>query len=86
MNGSVGKKLDFCLKITGDCLARIKVFDARGEPLLKFAKDYFSDAGHYARNGKKATALEAVAYAHGFIDALILLGFAEIPGYHLKRA
>ena len=52
--------------------------------LLKFAKDYYNDEKQYAEKGDYVTALEAIAYAHGFIDAGVLAGYFEIGGYHLK--
>jgi hypothetical protein len=78
------KKLEFCLRKTKECLDSLSVTDARAEPLLRFARDYYGDALHY-RESDPETALEAVAYAHGFIDAAVLLGFAEIKGYHLQK-
>ncbi|MBI4214890.1 DUF357 domain-containing protein [archaeon] len=78
-------KLEYCLNATGECIKKIQLLSKKGEVLLKFAKDYYSDALHYAAKGDAETALEAAAYAHGFIDSLVLLGLAEIKGYHLKR-
>jgi hypothetical protein len=75
-------KLDYCLKITGDCLKRMKVKKG-GEELARFAKDYYNDALYYKEKDPE-TALEAVAYAHGFIDAGVLCGLIGIEGYHLK--
>ncbi|MBI1973828.1 DUF357 domain-containing protein [Candidatus Micrarchaeota archaeon] len=86
MSEGTRRKLEFCMAATKECLDSIRLVDKRGNALLRFAKDYFSDAQHYAKKGNEATALEAAAYAHGFIDSLVLLGFAEIPGYHLKKS
>ncbi len=77
-------KLEFCLNETKKALERIRVLDEKAEELLKFARDYYNDAVHY-KEADPATSLEAVAYAHGFIDACVLLGLAEIPGYHLTK-
>jgi hypothetical protein len=77
-------KLQYCMKATNDCLSKMKVVDENGEILRKFAQDYYNDAVHYLFKDPE-TALEAVAYAHGFIDAGVLLGYLEIPGYHLKE-
>lgn len=77
-------KLGFCLKITKDCLGKAKA-TGDGKILLKFATDYFNDALYY-ENKDSETALEAVAYAHGFIDAGVLLGLIKIPKYHLQKA
>ena len=75
-------KLSCCLEITGGCLKGLKVKKG-GEILAKFAKDYYNDALYY-RERDPETALEAVAYAHGFIDAGILCGLLDIKDYHLK--
>ena len=79
-------KLEFCLETTEKCLKDLRVIDERACELIKFAQDYYNDAVHYKEKGDMDTALEAVAYAHGFIDAAVLLGLVEISGYHLKCA
>ena len=75
-------KLSCCLEITGNCLKQLKVRKG-GELLAKFAKDYYNDALYYKKKDPE-TALEAVAYAHGFIDAGIIAGLLDIKDYHLK--
>lgn len=75
-------KLSCCLEITGNCLKQLKV-KRGGEILAKFARDYYNDALYYKEKDPE-TALEAVAYAHGFIDAGILAGLLDIKEYHLK--
>jgi len=75
-------KLSCCLEITGNCLKQLKVKKG-GEILARFAKDYYNDALYYKEKDPE-TALEAVAYAHGFIDAGILCGLLDIKDYHLK--
>ena len=80
------KKLEFCISETDLCLRSLVVKDPRAEILIKFARDYFSDALHYRKKEVYDTALEATAYAHGFIDAGVLLGLIEIPGYHLEKS
>jgi len=78
-------KYEYCEKITKDCLEKVEVLDDKGQTLLKFAKDYYNDALHYKEKDDEETALEAVAYAHGFIDAGVLLGHLKIEGYHLDK-
>jgi len=75
-------KLSCCIEITGGCLKKLKVRKG-GEMLAKFAKDYYNDALYY-KDRDPETALEAVAYAHGFIDAGIIAGLLDIKDYHLK--
>lgn len=70
------------MEITARCLREARA-DECGEVLLRFARDYFSDAQYYAEKDAE-TALEAVSYAHGLLDAGVLLGHIRIPGYHLK--
>lgn len=76
-------KLERCMEITKSCLEKAVTKNENGEELLRFAKDYYKDAEYYSSKDPE-TALEAVSYAHGFIDAGVLLGFIEIPDYHLK--
>jgi hypothetical protein len=78
----MNKKLDFCLKETKRCLGSAIARGPDARQLLKFARDYYEDARYYEKRDPE-TALEAVAYAHGFIDAALLLGLVEIKGYHL---
>jgi hypothetical protein len=78
------EKLEFCLKKTKECLEKAKMRDDSAAPLMQFARDYYNDALYY-REKDPETALEAAAYAHGFIDAAVLLGLIEIPDYHLKK-
>ena len=78
------KKLNECIKITADCLEKARVKDEEGKLLLKWASDYYKDALYYSMK-EPETALEAVSYAHGFIDSGVLLGHIEIPKYHLKK-
>ena len=79
------EKYEMCLKITGEAIGKLKVVkkDQISETFLQFARDYIADAKHYAEKEDYATALEAIAYAHGFIDAGVLAGYFEIANYHL---
>ncbi len=80
------QKYELCLRITSEALEKLELIKDTelARTLLKFAKDYYEDAKHYASKGQYATALEAIAYAHGFVDAGVLSGLFHIPGYHLK--
>jgi len=83
---SAKEKYEYCLGITERIATKIKVLDhAKADKLLKFLKDYTRDAKHYAEKGDFDTALEAIAYAHGFIDAGVLTGVFRIDGYHLSE-
>ncbi|MFH0986688.1 MAG: DUF357 domain-containing protein [Candidatus Micrarchaeota archaeon] len=81
----IDKKIRYCMKITGDCLGKAEALDKQGALLMNWAKSYFSDAEFYLEKKDKETALEAVAYAHGFIDSGVLLGHIKIKGYYLER-
>ncbi len=79
------EKYELCLRITGEAMEKLRQVE-KGQvsgTFLQFARDYIADAKHYAEQGDYATALEAIAYAHGFIDAGVLAGYFEIEGYHL---
>ncbi|MEM0372502.1 MAG: DUF357 domain-containing protein [archaeon] len=78
-------KFDYCRKITEECIRKAEALDENGKTLLKWAKDYYNDAAYYSAKGDSETALEAVAYAHGFIDAGVLLGHLRIDNYHLEK-
>ncbi len=79
------KKYELCLRITSEARKALEVVQQNqvSETYLQFADDYITDANHYAEKGDYATALEAIAYAHGFIDAGVLAGYFKIEGYHL---
>ncbi|MBN3037076.1 MAG: DUF357 domain-containing protein [Candidatus Diapherotrites archaeon] len=80
------QKYELCLRLTEDALRKLEVVenDAVSKVFLRFARNYYDDAKHYASRGEYATALEAIAYAHGFIDAGVLAGKFLIDGYHLR--
>lgn len=79
------EKYELCLKITAEAIEKMEVVkkDQVSETYLQFIRDYTADAKHYAEKGDYATALEAIAYAHGFIDAGVLAGYFKIENYHL---
>lgn len=78
------KKLEQCIEITGKTLGKAKAKDKKGEKLIKFADDYYKDAEYYQKK-EPETALEAVSYAHGFLDSGVLLGHIQIPDYELRK-
>ncbi len=81
------EKYEYCLGITEKALRDMKVVDEKkARILLKWVEDYKKDAEYYFNRGDFATALEAIAYAHGFIDSAVLLGLVEIKDYHLEKA
>ena len=79
------EKYEYCLGITKDCIEKLEILDEKGKILLEWINNYYKDAEHYYTQGDEATALEAIAYAHGFIDAGVLLGHFKIENYHLKE-
>ena len=82
---TTNEKYEYCLGITKKALKDVKAADKQGELLLKWAKDYYKDAEYYSSKKDSNTALEAIAYAHGFIDAGVLLGHLKIKDYHLEE-
>ena len=79
------EKYEMCLRITSDALSKLVVVkeDGISERLLSFINDYVSDAKHFAEKKEWATALEAIAYAHGILDGGVLEERFKIDGYHL---
>ncbi len=79
------EKYEYCRRITKQTLDKAKALDKLGEELLEWARNYYNDAEHYYTKEDYATALEAVAYAHGFIDAGVISGHVEVKDYHLSK-
>lgn len=79
------EKYELCFRITREAIQNLEVVKKNkiSKTFLRFARDYIADAEHYAKQGDYATALEAIAYAHGFIDAGVLAGYFKINEYHL---
>lgn len=77
-------KLSRCIEITRNCLEKAETKTKEGEKLMKFAQDYYNDSLYYREKDPK-TSLEAVSYAHGFIDAGVILGHIQVPDYQLKK-
>ncbi len=79
------EKYEICKKITEDALSKLESDNSElANTYLDFIHRYVSDAEYYAKKNMYATALEAIAYAHGFIDAGVIAGVFKIPGYHLE--
>ncbi len=51
--------------------------EGKARQLLKMAKDYFSDAEHFERQGKLSLALAAFSYAHAWLDAGVRIGLLD---------
>lgn len=81
------QKYEQCLRITQEALEKLEVKEqcCLSQTYLEKTKNYIHDAKYYAKEGDYVTALEAIAYAHGFIDAGVLAGLFHIRGYHLKQ-
>ena len=73
------------MKITENCINKLELLDEKGKILQEWINNYYKDALHYAEKGDFVTALEAIAYAHGFIDSGVLLGLFKIENYHLEK-
>lgn len=84
---SAKDKYKYCLGITEAVAKKIEVIgdEEKAGKLLRFLEDYTRDAKHYAEKGDYDTALEAIAYAHGFIDAGVLAELFRVDGYHLPE-
>jgi len=83
---STKEKYEYCLKITESALSKVEVIKRKeADLLLKWVRDYKKDAEYYSEKMDFTTALEAIAYAHGFIDSAVLLGVVKIKDYHLQK-
>ncbi|MEM4222218.1 MAG: DUF357 domain-containing protein [archaeon] len=90
MKSDVLEKMEKCMVITEKALKNAKPLDDFGKIILKFAKDYFEDSKYYQAKSSEdpkhsITALEAVSYAHGLLDAGVLSGHISIKNYHLSK-
>ncbi len=56
---------------------RNRTLSEEAKKILDYASRYLSDAEYYAGEGRWPTALAAVSYCEGLLDALRLLGLAE---------
>ncbi len=77
-------KLEKCMEITEKALKKSEPKDEKGEKLLKFVENYYKDAEHYKSKKDRETALEAVSYAHGILDAGVLTKHIKTPNYLLN--
>ncbi len=82
----IKERFEFCFKLTTSALENIELINKTeaSKRILEFARDYYSDAQFFAKKEDYPTALEAIAYAHGLVDAGVIAGFFRIPGYHLE--
>lgn len=78
------RKLERCMEITEKCINKAKINNEKGERLMEFAENYAEDAEHY-KDEEPETALEAISYAHGFLDSGVILGHITIPDYQLEE-
>ncbi len=60
--------------------------DQRSRHILRLVRDYVSDAKYYLEQGDTFTALAAIAYAEGLLDALRWLGIVELDWKPLSQA
>lgn len=84
MTEKLNDKLEKCMEITEEALEKSSATDEEGEKLMEFIKNYYKDAKYYQSEGEKETALEAVSYAHGILDAGVLLKHIKTPNYILN--
>jgi len=77
-------KLERCMEITEEALEKSKAIDEEGKKLMEFINNYYKDAKYYKSKGEKETALEAISYAHGILDAGVLLKHIKTSNYILN--
>lgn len=78
-------KLDKCISITEECLEEAEAVDEKGEELMEFIQNYYKDSKYYRDQGKTATSLESISYAHGILDAGVLMKHIKILDYVLNE-
>ena len=64
-------------RVLGEVRSSKQALDERAGRVLEEAERYFMDAKHYFDKGDLATALSAVAYSEGLLDALRMMGLVE---------
>lgn len=67
------KRIEKYLKSTGEVLRKIDLREDKALPVLRRAEEYYNDAKYYVESGDLITALAAICYAEGLLDALRLL-------------
>ena len=59
-------------------LDSIEVTDEKANPVLDMCRRYVSDSRHFTENGDLRSALGAIEYAHGLIDACVGAGLVKV--------
>ena len=79
------ERLGRYMRLTEESLDRVRIaISARGtmfhvaEDMLKMAKDYFSDAGNFEKQGKRVDAFACLNYAYGWLDAGARMGLFDV--------
>ncbi len=73
------------MQLTEEALGMLRIAVSRqgtmyamAEDMLKMAKDYFSDAMHFIKEGRKVDAFACLNYAYGWIDAGARMGIFDV--------
>ena len=64
-------------RVLGEVRRSAETLDERAKGVFEEAERYFMDAKHYFDRGDLTTALSAVAYSEGLLDALRMMGLIE---------
>ena len=82
-----GNLLAKYLRVTREALGKVKAapppasfLAGASDDFLSMARNYLSDAEHFAKSGDLERALAAVSYAHGWLDAGVRLGILDGGG------
>ncbi len=73
----VGKYLRSVDRVLSQVRDSAETLDERARMVLDEAERYFMDAKHYFDRGDLTTALSAIAYSEGLLDALRMMGLIE---------
>lgn len=80
-----GERLNRYFRLTEEAVKTVRIAAAKkgklyplAEDMLDMARNYLSDAGHFAAEGKIVDAFACLNYAYGWIDAGARLGLFEV--------
>lgn len=85
------ERLTKYLTLTREALGKAKIaLSARGtmyqvaEDMLKMATDYYNDAQHFEKEGKRVDAFACLNYAYGWLDAGARMGLFDVGDDYRK--
>jgi len=74
MDESLAERLSRYFDKAGLKFSSVKVLEESGRDVWDAARNYFNDAAHFREDGDLVSALAALEYAEGLVDAGRMLG------------